>query len=371
MSVDLTLVEPWSADTPDLLTGTISHVATATLVMPDGEEVPLDLTAGTVGWDETRAPRVTATLTCKVPGDQAMLDRIDPRTGARLVITAGYRRPDQLLDVQPLADLGLRGRRVSRPSDTMTLTATSDEALVIDNAPSNGGSVSSLTTKAAMVEVIRLIFPGVTVSTTGAPSGPAVTQDPLGDKWTTLADLADRIDTQVYDNGLRAWFIRPTPTTTADPAVELAVGAAGTLIESDTGLDRDAGWFNRVFLTYEWTDSSNAPHTVVAVRSITSGPYTAVTGNIRTMDERREIPATSTEATAAATSLVTRTVTRGRSFTLRSVSAYWLRPGMTARVSLPLGDPELHLVAAVEFDLAAGTMRVTTRLPDGTYTIGA
>ena len=44
---------------------------------------------------------------------------------------------------------------------------------------------------------------------------------------------------------------------------------------------------------------------------------------------------------------------------------------MTVTVTLPLGAPQDHLVAAVDFDLAAGTMTVTTRLPDGTYTIGA
>ena len=215
MSVDPAMVAPWALDAPDLLTQTLTHIATATIVLPDGEEVPLDLIDGTVSWDETRAPRVTATITCKVPGDQALLDRIDPRTGARLAIDAGYHRPDHVQDIQPLVNLGLRGRRVARPSDTMTLTAAGDEALVIDNAASNGGPVSSLTTRAAMVEVIRLIFPGITVAQAGAPTGPAVTQDPLGDKWTTLADLADRIDTQVFDNGLRNWTIRPTPTTPA------------------------------------------------------------------------------------------------------------------------------------------------------------
>ena len=109
----------------------------------------------------------------------------------------------------------------------------------------------------------------------------------------------------------------------------------------------------------------------MSVRSITSGPYAAVTGNIRTM-----------EGQAGDTGHVHRG-RRRRHLTggahrhprpllhLGSVAAYWVRPGMTARVPCPWGTPELHLVAAVEFDLAAGTMTTTTRLPDGTYTIGA
>lgn len=370
-AIDLTKVAPWSDDTPQLLPYSLTHLSTATLILPSGETMPLDLLAGTVSWDEARSPRVEARLTCRVPTDQAQMDRIDPRTGVRLVITAGYRRQNGLEDVQPLCDLGLRTRVVNRPANEMTLVALSDEALVIDDAPSNGGTCTGTNTVEGIKQTVRRIFPGLAFTTgLGGAYGPAVSQSPLGDKWDLVTDLADRIEAQVFDDGTRSWYIIAPPVLST-PALQLAVGAAGTITASETGLDRDAGWYNRVFVTYEWRDGSDVDHTVVAVRSITSGPYAAAAGNTRTLELHRDVPTTQTEANASATSLVRRTVTRGRSFQVTGISAYWLRPGHTVELALPLGDPEQHLCTAVTFDLKSGDMDVTTRLPDGTYTIGA
>jgi hypothetical protein len=333
--------------------------------------VPLSVKGGTVTFDETRSPRAEARgIVCAVPADQGTLDSIDPRTGARLAIDAGYTRPDGLVDVNPLVDLVLRDRPVSRPDDTMTVSGQGDESLIIDNAPSSGGALNATTTVAGIQAVVRLIFPNVAVANPGALSGPAVAQTPIGDKHDLLTDLSDRIEARTYDDGLRNWKTEAMPVLTT-PALALAVGVDGTIIGSDTALSRDDGFYNRVFITYEWTDASDVQHRTTAVRSITSGPYAARIGNVRTLELKRDVAATQTEANAAAAAMVKRTVTRGRSFTIRAVSAYWLRPGMTVSVKLPLGDAEEHLVSTVAFDLASGTMTVTTRLPDGSYTIGA
>lgn len=333
--------------------------------------IPLSVKGGTVSFDDTRSPRAEARgIVCTVPADQATLDAIDPRTGSRLEIDAGYFRPDGATDIQPLVNLVLRDRPVARPDDTMTVSGLGDESLVLDNAPSNGGTLTATTTVAGIQSVVRLTLPYVTVANPGALAGPAVSQTPIGDKHDLLMDLSDRIEAKTYDDGLRNWVTEPAAVL-GTPALELAVGTDGTIIESDTALSRDDGFYNRVFLTYEWTDSSDVEHRIIAVRSITSGPYAARIGNIRTLELKRTVAATQTEANAAAAALVKRTVTRGRSFAIRAVSAYWLRPGMTVSVTLPLGGPEEHLVSSVSFDLAAGTMSVTTRLPDGSYTIGA
>jgi hypothetical protein len=333
--------------------------------------VPLSVKSGTVTFDETRSPRAEARgIVCAVPDNQATLDAIDPRTGARLQLDVGYSRPDGLTDVNPFVDLVLRDRPVARPDDTMTVSGLGDESLVIDNAPSNGGTLTGTTTVAAIQSLIRTILPATVLANPSALAGAAVSQSPMGDKHDLLMDLSDRIEAKTFDDGLRNWSVVPVPTL-ATPALALEVGANGTIVESDTTLSRDDGWYNRVFLTYDWTDASDVQHIVTAVRSITSGPYAAKVGNVRTLELTRKIPATQTEANAAATALVKRTVTRGRSFTVRAISAYWLRPGMTVSIDLPLGGAEEHLVSSVAFDLAAGTMSVTTRLPDGTYTVGA
>lgn len=365
----MSVTDPYAEDTPTLLTRTLTHLVTARVVMPDGETITLDVEGGRLGWDETRSPRVEATLTCRVPTDAAQLARIDPRTGARLEVDLGYTRPGGVQDIHTVADLSLQARDVTRPDDLMTLTARSDEALVIDDAASASLTVNTATTTAGMAYLIGLCVPSPNITVT-ASTGPAINQSQRdGDKWDALADLADRIGARVYDDGLRTWWITPTPTLDT-PALELAVGDGGTIDTSDSGLGRE-GWYNRVYLKHSWVDTSDVEHLVRSVRSITSGTYQAVVGNTRTLIEERNTPATQTQADAAATSLVARTVTRGRSFSLSAVSAYWLRPGHTVRVTLPTGDPEDHLVVSVEFDLRTGLMDVSTRLPDNTGTIGA
>jgi hypothetical protein len=367
-ALDRTLTAPWETDSPELVTKTVTHLWAAQVVMPDGETIDLDVEDGRVTFDETRSPRVEASLTCRVPTDQATLDRIDPRTGARVTITAGYRRPTGGDDVQTMCDLGVRSRSVNRPRDTMTLTARSDEALIVDAASTIAGSVSAATTYAAITAVIQQVLPTVTPTSAAAP-GPAVTALLYDDRWNAITDMADQIEARVYDNGLRAWYVAATAVVAA-PAHYLTVGAAGTITDSTTDLDRESGWANYVWMRYRWR-SGSTDNVVNAYRRITSGPYIASVGNVRAARIERDTSTTQTLAETAATSLLRRMVTRGRAFTIGAVSAYWLRPGHTVEVTLPLGDAEAHLVSGVEFNMAEGTMRVVTRLPDGNYTIGA
>jgi hypothetical protein len=362
---------PWISDTPELLAGVLSHTATAQVVTAAGETVPLDLIEARVRFDETQSPRVQASLSCKIPGDVATLGRIDARTGARVTIAAGYVRPDGLTDLQPLVDLGLRSRDVSRPRNTMDLEAHSDEALLIDGSVTFGGTIDTGTTLDAIAAVIRQVFPGLPfVYTSLSNAGPAVNQSQTDtDRWDTVADLADRITAQVYDDGTRTWHVADVPTL-GTVALTIADGDGGTLVESEAGLARDE-WANYVALRYVWTDDSNVRHRVTSTRRVTSGAYAATTDNTKMFLDDRDTPTTQAQADAAATSLVKRMVTRGRSLRISTPSAYWIRPGDTITAKLPTGDPETCLVASVDFDLRTGLMDITTRLPDNTGTIGA
>jgi hypothetical protein len=250
----------------------------------------------------------------------------------------------------------------------MELTAQSDESLMIDASPRIGGAYSRTSTVLAITAQLTDVFPGLSPTVTAA-AGPAVSQGPYTDRWDLVNDLADQIEAQVYDDGTRQWWIAATPVI-GTPALELKVGAGGTIIRSRSGLDRDT-WFNQVFALYRWRDTSDVEHTITSVRSVTSGVYAAVVGNTKSLRVEREIATTQAQADAAASAMVKRLVTRGRTFTVTAIAAYWLRPGMTINVTLPLGDTEQHLVQAVEFDPIAGLMDVTTRLPDNTGTIGA
>lgn len=362
---------PWMSDTPGLLTKTLSHTAAARVLTAAGDTVELDLVDGRVSFDETQSPRVQASLTARVPTDVATLGRIDPRAGTRLVIDAGYSRPDGLGDTHTLADLCLRTRDVTRPDNRLALTGHSDESLLIDGSVAFGGTIDTGTTLDAIAVVVRQVFPGLAFDYSAlSNAGPAVTQSQVDtDRWDTVADLADRIEAQVYDDGLRRWHVVDVPTL-GTVALTVKDGQGGTLVDSAAGLARD-GWANYVALRYVWTDDANVRHRVTTTRKVTSGAYAATTGNLRMFLDDRDTPTTQAQADAAATSLVKRMVSRGRSLRITTPSAYWIRPGDTITAQLPTGDPETCLVASVEFDLRTGLMDITTRLPDNTGTIGA
>lgn len=360
--------DPYSSDTPALLTRSLSHVVAGRIVLPT-ETITLDVQGGRLSFDETRSPRVMLTgLECRIPTDPAVLSRIDPRTGARVELDLGYTRPGGAQDVHLIADLGLRTRPVARPADTMTLEAASDEALVIDGSPTVGAAFSTANTTTAIRDVLRAVFPALTPTVT-AGVGPAIAQGPYDDRWDLVLDLSDRIGARTFDDGLRGWHIDPVPVL-GTPNLDLSVGANGTIVDSEAGLGRDE-WANVVILRYRWRDTSDVEHTITATRRVQTGPYAATVGNSKIELVERDVATTQTEANAAAAALVARTVTRGRSLTVTAVSAYWLRPGDTVNVTLPTGPTEQHLVASVDFDLATGLMQVTTRLPDNTGTIGA
>jgi hypothetical protein len=308
-----------------------------------------------------------------VPDDVAQLGRIDPRIGTRVVISAGYSRPDGTADVHQLGDLGLRRRPVARPDNRMTLTCYSDEALVADAGASVTGTLVEVNTLNGIATLIRQVLPAAAIDYTALTNaGPAVNQSTVDiDRMDVISDLADQIAAQVYDDGSRQWVVRDVPQLGAVIALEVAHGAGGTLVESDADLSRDDGYANWVVLRYIWTDGSNVRQRIIGSRRITSGPYAANAGNIRILLIDRDTPTTQAKADAAAAALVARTVTRGRALTIRTPSAYWLRPGDTLRAQLVTGDPETCLAARVEFDLASGLMAVSTRLPDNTGTIGA
>ena len=352
---------PWAADTPTLLQNTLGHIARGWVTPGTGADIPLDILDGTVSFDEGRTPRVTANLTCAIP-DRTLVDQIDPRlSGRRVVVQVGYRRPDGTEDVNQLADLMLRGRVLSYPNNTMRLTAASDEAKLLDDAPSNGGSVSTTGAKAAIAAVFTAAsLPATITDTTGDAT--AFSISPLGDKWDAVEDITDQINADFYGTGAAdTYALAPVPVL-GTVAHTISTGNGGTITDADHTLDRD-GWFNRIYLEHLWRDAAGADQRVVYIKDAT-GPYAPTAGNRRTLHVTRNTPTNGTKIAAAATSLSKRAVTRGRSVPLTAIAAYWLRPGDTVATTLPNVDPERHLLASVDFRLADGLMDITTRLPE-------
>jgi len=355
-------------DTPDLLGGDLGHVVRASLTHPTFGVVSLALpstASATVTFDEARTPRVESNLS--VPLVEG-LEAVDARAGVRLEVAAGYRRPDGSEDVQPFVDLGVRKTPRDHLAGLLGVTAYSDEALVLDAAPAVAEKVTAASPALAVSDLLgKAISPAPYVEDNLTATG-AVTIDPVEDRWDALVDLVDRYGAQVYDDGLRTWHARPAPSTPGAPVHTLRTGVGGTVLAPVEDVDRDA-WANYVRLRYRWRTTAGADAQVVATAYTKVGPY-AITGpsGRKILPLERSVATTQAQANEAARQILLRALSRAETMTIRAVSAYWVRPGDTVEVILEDGRPRLVVVARVAFDLIAGTMTVTTRLPSALTT---
>lgn len=357
----------WLSDTPRFLNGPHGHVLRARATHPAFEApVELDVVNASVGWDESRSPEVQATMTVALTGVTA--DMLDPRTGVRVELDVGYRRPDGVEDVQPFVDLGVRRASENQPGGAITLDLASDEALLIDGSPAAGFGLTNASTAGAIIALVNQVVSPRPRFFVAAQSGPAVSVNPVTDRWETIRDLADQQNCRVYDDGLRGWVYDNRAITVGPinvPAdVALVAGEGGTLLETESVADRGE-WANYAFLRYVWFNASNVPQQITATAFVASGPFyiNGPAGKVIYIEER-EVPTTQAAANTAAANVLRRRLADARSMTLTSIAQYWVRPGMTIDVTLLGGTRRRHLVGAVDFDPLNGTMRVTTRLPE-------
>lgn len=349
------------SDTPEILTSTHRQIFRARASHPDwNAPISLEVTDFTLSADEATAPRWGLSLTCAAP-DAATRVLLDPRTGVRIELEAGYVRPDGIEDATLVADLTLRTYTYQAASDAIALSAASDESLVIDASPNVTGALTG-TPLALIPTLIAGCISPTPVITTSGPTGTSVTVDPITDKWGTIDDLADRISADVYDNGLRAWVIAPRPTLAGTPALIITPGTNGTMIDALDVLDR-AQWHNYVWVRYRWR-SGATDNQVIATAYAQTGPY-AITGPAgkRTLSDDRNVPTTQADANAAAVALLTRRLSKARSSSVDTIAAWWIRPGSTVTVAIPGATSKDYLVTRVEWT-TGGRMRLDLRLPE-------
>ena len=127
---------PFQSDTPVLLQETHGQRVAARATHPDFTgAIDLDVIGDACPGTRPRPPAF------RVPWCAAFPMTRTPWTRWTLALGSGWKwTPDIGAqegedDVQTVADLALRNRRVNRPRNTVTLTVASDEALVIDAAP--------------------------------------------------------------------------------------------------------------------------------------------------------------------------------------------------------------------------------------------
>lgn len=326
---------------------------------------PIDLDVDTdadphLTHDEGWAPYVSADVTVRVP-EQATLDLLDPRVGARLLVSAGYVYPGGTEDVHTVADLVLSERTTLRPENRVRLTGLSDEYLVQGAAPVtadltyNAGSAM----RNVIAAIIHVAIPAATIVTD--PAVPAtslgqtltIERGAEGALWSAVADLADRLGAKVYHDGLGTWRIMPAPVLASVSVAQLRTGPTGAITASEAALTRD-GFANAVVIKYAdgfaWAEATTGPlGTINAPRKVAC-------------IDRSTLPKSG--GAKAARSILARTLSRGRSLSVTALDALWVTPFRTVTVQLPTGPQERHLIARTQRNLETGLMTVTTRLPD-------
>lgn len=353
---------------------------------------PLDIESGSLTFDEGWAPFVRLEATCRVPETQAELDALDPRLNPILEIRAGY-IVNGAREVETVARLRLDSRSTRRPDDTIAITAVSEEMRLqewaaVGEAPRTYGT--SARAGDTIVSLIRWAFPGAFVEvgagTDGTflePGGDPLTVSATDDVMSIVSDVADRAgDLWVYHDGVGAWHVEQRPQQLGQSAAVLAVGANGTVIDASSRLSRD-DWANVVVVVHEWdsvsvSGSGNSRVETVTRRRVegyamvTSGPFAVGTVGRRVLQVTRSSAGSVGTAQESAAAILRRAVTRGNSVDLLALAHWWLRPGDTVSVQLPVGEPAQQLVSRVSFGLTDGRMSVTTRQPlDVSITTGS
>lgn len=364
------MTAPYRPEVAQALVESIGHRCEVDVVDAAGASIAgVEAEDVRVRFDESTAPRVTGTLLAPVP-DLDVVDDVDPRLGTRAIIRAGYVLPRGTEDVHTLADLGVRRRHIRRPANLLELTLQSDEALVMDAGAMAPATLSASSRPAAIRSLINAALSPDPLVTITHPDVVDTALDGITDAWQTIDDLANQIDADVYDTGMRAFVVEPRPHLAARSALTLRVGPRGTITDSDATLDRDE-WANRVVIRYRWFDVAGVERRITGTATAQTGsPYAPDVVGLKVLPLERDTPTTQAAANAAAASVLRRMLSRSRSYTVRAVAAYWLRPGHTVTLQLPAGRQERHLVSAVEFEPLLGAMTVTTRLPDTATTIG-
>ncbi|CAM3212119.1 Phage late control gene D protein (GPD) [Arthrobacter ulcerisalmonis] len=363
--------KPYAPDAEERIRFSARHIITAT-AYPDGAApVELDVEDGSVEFDDSRAPRIQATLTCKIPTDKTVLDALDARRTFRVKIWAGYKYDSVEEDVQLLADLHVRSREIRRPSNRMVLSLWSDEGLTMDykrlawdSQPPQSNLLDAVKYHVLIGTIGGELPPVVSEypNSFGFEAVAGLVQEPGQSGWDLIAESAARAGVSVYVDSDRTWRIAKPQALVSDTALNMTTGGGGILTETNSVTSRD-NFKNAVCIRYRWRDINGNEQTVYGHAYIAAGPFSLGEIGYNSVFLEKDKPATQGQADAAATAALKAMSRRGRSFVLNSISAYWLRPAQTVTATLPEGEQERLLVSAVYFNFPSGSMSVRLRQP--------
>jgi hypothetical protein len=353
-------VSPYRADAADLIRG--AHEQRSKMTITAGATVwEVPILAGSVTLSEDWSP--FAQLSATVPNifTTAELAQLDPRQLVTVRVTAGYVFPDGFADMNVIFTGQLEERKVRNPDGVIDIKASGAELFAIE---SKWLDVPTWKTFAGVNEAVQYFAaygtPGgavpFTSSLPNAYQPSMVTSIPLdtGDVlWDVLDDIATTAGVRLYVDVDGTWTIAPKATAAAETDAFLTTGGGGIVTESEDILTRD-DYYGAAAIKFSWKDAGGVDRTM-------TGRYGAAGAKTFTADRKRAV--TQLQADNAAKLTVKNLSTRGNSYQLSGVAAYWLRPGDTVQVTLANGTEARHIAKAVTFNLTGATMRVSTREP--------
>lgn len=372
------MTAPFKPEAETLISGKVDHTFSAKALPLFGEPFDLDVTNVRIGFDEGWVPHIQADITCALP-DADKLALLDARVGCRVQVTLGYRYGKDHEESHVVADLHLRSRSIRHGTAEMTLNLASDEDLLRDHITLGDEEVSRNGINDFVFDVLTMTDPPYSAfirsDFENGELAEALAGDPaeankestelapvLGKTaWTLIEEAQRRTGAWVYCRNGRDWTIAKRAEVTDSPAHRLSIGQNGTILEGDSVLGRD-GFYNEVFLRYEWTEFM-LPYYQIGQARISGGPLSIYSVGRQTYVETIDRKVNQAEADAAALDKLSRALTKGYEFTVRAVAAYWLRAGDTVSLTMD-GITENLLVKSVNFDPADGTMAVVLRKPE-------
>lgn len=324
----------------------------------------VEISAGTVSFSEDWSPHQQFSLTS--PALAEVLAVTDPRQPTMVEVLAGYELPGYGEDVQVLATGHVREDGTEQPGDGLDLSCTSDELRTMDALWMLARQTKSFP---GVVEALEYLLdyaspvPGRKFSQSiGYQYRPdlvaAVALEPGKPVWEQIYAIALAAGLWVYVDSSGAWQLQPRPAAAGEAAAILREGP-GSLVKKIRHTRSLEPYFTAALLRYTWKDGAGADQEIFGTWAPPPGSR-AVGAGQKTFFAERNVQTDQYSADEAARLTVASLSTRGDSYSIDAVAAYWLRPGHTVSI----GDTGIrHIVKTVSFNLGAGTMTLATREP--------
>jgi hypothetical protein len=320
-----------------------------------GGSVALDVKSGSLTLDEAWSPYCRASFECALPASYAA---IDPRQPVTLNVYASRAAESGVVLSTLYADLVLRSRRIDHKAGTMTLGASSREALLQDFRHVDTTPNPALTTdlRETMQRILTASLTSGILAADGGQTGTVTAESTIWYPGVTAWDYAQPF---LQKGGKRLWCDLDGlfHLTEAMPIVGGAINLSylSTITEATETINRDDDeWADAVVITYKWTDASNAQR--VAYDIAPPRPHNTRLRKVLALEYNTPYP-----GAGAAAQLLTRVSRRGRQQSISAISDYSARPGMACSFVIPDGTIQAGSIAAVAWTFPGSEMAVTSR----------